>query len=64
MRKTHDDVTDKNNNVRSKGLNRHYHKCLISSIGLADILAIMSVSTFKTAGILYVSLSALSKQTF
>ena len=57
-RKTHYDITDKNHNVSSD---------LISStdiitnipalpIGLADLLAIISVSTFKIAVILYVSL--------
>jgi hypothetical protein len=32
-RKTHYDVTDKNNNISSEGLDRHYHKYHSSSYG-------------------------------
>jgi len=53
--KTHYDVTDKNDNVSSEGLEKQYHKYPNSSIGLADILAIMSVSAFKIAVTLYLS---------
>ena len=49
--KTHNDDT---NNVSSEGLDRHYHKYPAPPIGLAEILAIMSVSTFKIAVILYI----------
>ena len=51
-RKTHY-VTDKNINVSSEGLNGHYQKFSSCPIGLSEILAIMSVSTFNIAVILY-----------
>ena len=43
-------LTDKNNNISFEGIDRHYH----SASGLATILVIMSVSTFKTVAILYI----------
>ena len=55
-RRPHYDVTDKNNNVSSEGLDRYYHKYSARSIGLAKTLAIMFVSTFKIAVILYLLL--------
>jgi len=48
---THYGVTDKSNNVSFEALNKHYHS---SSVRLAVILVIMSVSTFITAVILYI----------
>ena len=53
--KTHYDVTDKNNNVSSEGLERQYHKYPSSYIGLAEILAIISVSALNISVILYLS---------
>jgi hypothetical protein len=52
VKKTHY-VTDKNINVSSEGLDRHYQKFSSCPIGLSEILAIMSVSTFNIAVILY-----------
>ena len=48
--------TNKNNNVSFECLDIHYHQYNISQPILSDtvILAIMSVSTFKSADILYV----------
>ena len=53
--KIHYDVTDKNNNTSSEGLDRYEHKYPSSSYRLAAMLAIMFVSTltFKIAVILY-----------
>ena len=48
-RQAHFDVTDKNNNASFEDLDIHYHPYH----SLTAILAIMSVSTFKAAVILY-----------
>ena len=58
--KTHYDVTVKNNSISSEGLDRHYHECPSSSIGLAEILAIISVSTFKIS-IILISLAFITR---
>ena len=53
-RKTHNDVTDKNNNVSSEASTVFITSITACPIGLTWILVIMFVSTFKTAVILYV----------
>ena len=50
---THYDFTDKNNKVCFEGLEKYYHCLSACTIGLTVILVVMSVSTFKTAIILY-----------
>jgi hypothetical protein len=52
-RKTHYDVTDKNNNVSSEDSTDIITNIPAHPIGLAEILAIMSVSTFNIAVTLY-----------
>ena len=56
-RKTHNDLTDKNKNISSEGLHRHIVRNIwvfpARPIELTGLLAMMSVSTFKFAVILY-----------
>jgi hypothetical protein len=53
-RKTHYDVTDKNNNISFEGLNRHIITNIPAGpIRLAEILVITYVSTFKITVIPY-----------
>jgi hypothetical protein len=51
---TYYNITDKNSSISFEGIDRHITSITTRSIGIAEILVLMSVSTFKPVVILYI----------
>jgi hypothetical protein len=60
-RQTYYNITDKNSSISCEGIDKHITSMTARPIGIAEILVLMSVSTFKPAVILYIQFPVIGK---